>query len=610
MKMINLRGSFHLKRGHQTSDTIEYARGFALITIRDGSRRDWEEILDPDNLLLAWARVRNSLDYEMLEDTIELKLFEVDIRERLSKLRDEILAYEWGTLHLSDSLCFSTPKGKHKEPRPMSLCRLEEQILATAILQINGCKYSPKSNRVFSNDLSTQKGEYLYNHWFSAYQKFKGLACQFVANNPDHMVIQTDLSNYYPSIKQSQLYKILRDKIKLYDDPRTENLVEYLIHRGQERDENKSGIPQGHIASGAFSNIYLSSIDSLFSPENQYNVEYYRFVDDMILIIPPNVNHYEILTTLDENLALLGLTRSNEKTKVFTAEDFLKISEKDEQLEILGKEHNFLLSDLYKLSNSYIRLALNDWWFFVECYQKLLAGINIYIRVPRLSRKLQQNLKWWKRFWNFWRRIPLPEVTSISNIKNIDEWAAEFKSLNAKGKNNWLQRRDDLVKQLTELLLTSIESLNCNDDLTRQWARIRLKFAVYRLGQLGFSEECKEKIQSLLIESPWLINPRRVCRDLALQGHVNILQEAFIQLRSKDNEEWAYVRSCILKSFSLLPQPTTEIISLLKKEALEALTVIEKTMATESLILLKNLDPFDDAEIKRFIELSLSKGRE
>ncbi len=604
MKMINLRGSFHLKRGYQTSDTIEYARGFALISIRDDSRRDWEEILDADNLLLAWARVRNSLDYEMLEDTIELKLFEVDINERLSKLRDEILAYEWGTLHLSDSLCFSTPKGKHKEPRPMSLCRLEEQILATSILQINGRNYSPKSNRVFSNDLSTQKGEYLYNHWFSSYQKYKALACQFAVKNPDYTVIQTDLSNYYPSIEQSQLFRILREEIKLYDDPRTENLVEYLIHRGQERDENKSGIPQGHIASGAFSNIYLSSIDALFSPENRYNVEYYRFVDDMILIIPPDVNPDEILSILDEKLMLLGLTRSNEKTKVFTAEDFLKISEKDEQLEILGKEHNFLLSDLYKLGNSYIRLALNDWWFFVENYQKLLAGIDIYIRVPRLSRKIQQNLKWWKRFWNLWRRIPLPEIKTTSDILNINRWVTEFKSLNAKGKNNWLQRRDSLVKQLTELLLTSIESLNCNDERTRQWARIRLKFAVYRLGQLGFGEECKEIIQSLLIESPWLINPRRVCRDLALQGHTSILQEAFIQLRLKDNDEWAYVRSCILKAFSLAPQPTDEIISLLKKEAFDALTVIEKTMATESLILLRKLNPFDDAEIKRFITSS------
>lgn len=104
LRMVNPSDSFHCKHiGRRCSFEIEYDSGFTIIDngnyLKDS---DWQKILDPNNLLLAWARVRNALSYEMLEDTLEVRLFEANIEERLNKLQSEILAYQWKLLNVEE----------------------------------------------------------------------------------------------------------------------------------------------------------------------------------------------------------------------------------------------------------------------------------------------------------------------------------------------------------------------------------------------------------------------------------------------------------------------------------------------------------------------------
>ena len=110
-----------------------------------------------------------------------------------------------------------------------------------------------------------------------------------------------------------------------------------------------------------------------------------------------------------------------------------------------------------------------------------------------------------------------------------------------------------------------------------------------RLGQLGFGDEAT-RVADLLIEMPWVLHPRRVTHDLALQGQENLLVDSFGRLRNKDGEEWGYIRGCILKALSSLPEVSEGAISLLQDNMLNGRTLIERTMASEALLFLKKLN--------------------
>lgn len=600
--MENPHTCYWRKQGHKNYGPVKYIDGAAIVSSNNYFLdAKWKQALDPDNLLLAWARVRNSLEYEMIEDTIEIRLFEANILERLAKLRDEIFCYKVESLALQNTLEFPIPKGANKEPRPMSLCRLEEQILATAILQVTEIKRT-RNSRVYSNRLSTEtNGERLYSSWFDSYNKYREDARNAAKKNPTSKIVQTDLSSYYPSIIQSKLSDFLRHELKLYDSERSVEITKYIVGRGKEIEDTAVSIPQGHIASGAFADIYLTEIDEYFTKENPLVIEYFRFVDDMVFIIPSNLEASDLIKILDEKLISLGLSRSEIKTKIYTSKEFLEISKTDDELETISKAYNYLLSDLYKVDKSYIKLAKENWWGFIEQYQILLASIGVFIAIPRLSRKLQQNHKWWEKLFFYWRRIPLPPINKFADLQNIPKWKETFTRLNSTTSDSWVLRRVNLINDLTNLFKKSLISLVSGTESERSLSTRRIKFAVNRLGQLGFANTL-EDIRSLLTQSPWMINVRRVCKDLALQNEVEILIAAYQELLNKNADEWAFVRSSILKAFSNTPKPTDTITSFLKSSAINAPTVLEKTMASESLILIRDIS--GEAQVTEVVKKS------
>ena len=591
VKMINPPANYWRKyQGHEKSNEIEYDSGFIIINLKDYlGDNDWHDILKLDNLLLAWARVRNSLSYEMLEDTVEVRLFEANIEERLQKLRHDILSYQWDLLNVGEMLNFRVPKGIDKAPRPMSLCRLEDQILATAILQVKAKEYSISHHpRSYAYRLLPKpKGEQVYKDWFDLYQKeYLADARKIAQQNPSYLVIRTDISSYYEDIVQSKLFSKIENQLGLYHS-RSNFSVEKLINRDCGVEKSGCGIPQGHIISGVMSNLYLTGVDNLFGLGNKWGIEYFRFVDDMIFIFPPNIKAEFILDQLDQALLDLGLTRSQDKTtKPMTTQEFLEQTTPDSLLEDLSREHNFLLSELYKLGRDYIRICLEDWWTFVECYQKLLVSIGVYISAPRLSRKLQKNLRWWRRTLNWWYKLEMPNVQTPEDLKDIEKWKVEFELYQSQSPGGWVNRRKQLVGQLLDLFRNSLMDLDSDSEIKRSRAKTRIKFALHRLGQLGFGKEV-HTVVDLITEQPWILHPRRVCRDLALQGHEGLLCDAFTRISNREGKEWGYIRGVILKALSILPSVNECTIAILKEAAFNGKTILERTMASETLFLLQ-----------------------
>jgi hypothetical protein len=550
---------FRKHRSVNNPKEINFDCGYTVIQNHDViNDNDWNSILDYDNLLLAWARVRNELSFGNMEDTIELKLFEVTIDEKIEKLRNEILTYDWNVLHIEDMLNFRSPKGVGKEPRPMSLGRLEDQILATAILQVKGRNYLKQSARSYAYRFSNQDGEFLYKNWFSLYEKYIEDARKIAKQNPDFKIIRTDLTSYYTTIKQMDLLSSLKHHTHFYES-RGQRLLQELILRDCGISTQDLGIPQGHIWSGILGNHYLNSVDNLFNSDNEWGIEFHRYVDDMIFIFPPEIKGGFVLELLDQELKKLGLIRSENKTsKVMSSQDFLEITSSDELLDELDKTHTHLLDMLYKLDREHTRILSKNWWKFVDNYQCLLTRVDVYLGIPRLSRKLRKNMNWWKRL-TWIKKLNFPPIQTIDDLNDIDSWSSEFK----KGNSSWMKMHHDHLNTLLSLFEDNLEVLNSTDEIPPfdyDKARRRLKFSINRLAQLGFGRVVN-LVGDLLILQPWLLNIRRVCEALALQGEEDILVDRFERLRQFNDDQWAYIRAMILKSFSALPIISNETLS-------------------------------------------------
>ena len=80
------------------------------------------------------------------------------------------------------------------------------------------------------------------------------------------------------------------------------------------------GIPQGTSISPLLSNMYLADLDlALHSWVTSLNGKYWRYCDDILLVIPPN-EIMDILSKIDDELGKLALTRSKEKTHLLYSE--------------------------------------------------------------------------------------------------------------------------------------------------------------------------------------------------------------------------------------------------------------------------------------------------
>lgn len=128
-----------------------------------------------------------------------------------------------------------------------------------------------------------------------------------------------------------------------------------------------------------------------------------------------------------------------------------------------------------------------------------------------------------------------------------------------------------------------------------------MTFAVFRLGQLGFGEKVGEVVD-LIVEQPWVLRLRRVCQDLGLQGREDLLLDALNRTHYRGEEEWGYVRATILKALAYLPSVSEFTVELLRDAAFNGKTIVERTMASEALFLLRRAEGLQKVELVDALE--------
>ena len=544
---------------------------------------DWHHVIDIDNLRLAWARARALVTREVLYDEIEVKLFERNLDASLAKLRDELLSYSPRVARVNDRLDFIFVKNE-KEGRPRVLARLEEEILSVAVIQMLGSTAFGLNERSYAyrpTIRTKRSSEYLYEYWFANYRSYTDDIEDCVKGLESCAILKTDIKSYFREIPQPSLLESVMKELRTHSE-RIKWLLKRILLVNLPDHPSATGLAQGSAGSGFYANAYLAGFDGLLGKQNEWNAKLFRFVDDIVLVVPDAQDALSVQQRTAEALAKLELTVNKEKTSCLTRADFLDLPRDRALLECLSKRFDKLTTSLWMTiaAKSCSRLSSEDWWIVIKEYQKHLRSTGVFVDAGRLSRKVHQYLSrrmrshGEKRTWA--THLCMPSLCP-------SEWALAFRRLNS----TWFQELDTLRRDLQELVVQShLDLSECRDAEQSRVYRTRIYFAANRLSRLGFGNKAN-MIAGILREEPWIIRqPQYVLRGLAMQGYGQQLASLFSHY---DDHEALWAQSflaVILRSVRELEVLSQDMIDRVVRVALDTRYVkVARLMATETWLL-------------------------
>lgn len=146
----------------------------------------------------------------------------------------------------------------------------------------------------------------------------------------DYRVLQVDIANFYVSIRKDIIKSNIR---KITDNPKTIELFDLFINQNPTQKyfykgnpklkdlipDRKSlfgkntGLPIGNLTSQFFANLYMDDFDKWITKNiTQY---YFRYLDDMTIIIPKEKSINKVLDQINIELSKLNLKLNSCKTK-------------------------------------------------------------------------------------------------------------------------------------------------------------------------------------------------------------------------------------------------------------------------------------------------------
>lgn len=199
-------------------------------------------------------------------------------------------------------------------PTPTGL--LAEVIVLSSLSQSNVFN---KSTRVYSYLWPTSlKSAYNFEHYISGYRKRNDDISTYLMLNDSKIVIVSDIEKFYPTIDQETVKERFVTKLEsssLSGDVKklAAKLVDDLCHQF----DNGKGIATGPELSHLLGDIALDKFDQVLS--NRYGDAYFRYVDDIVLIVDPGEKD-EAIALLDDLAKEEELTIHPGKTDVLTSE--------------------------------------------------------------------------------------------------------------------------------------------------------------------------------------------------------------------------------------------------------------------------------------------------
>ena len=544
--------------------------------------RNWQDVIEIENLRLAWVRVRAILFREVLRDETEIRIFEHNLDHNLQRLQQELIAYAEQVARTNDRLQYLFVK-KADAGRPLVLSRMDEDILSVAIIQVLGKMTSGLQSSSYAfrlNPDSPHPTEYLYEYWFETYRRFTREIKAGVRKCPGCKILRVDIKSYFTNIQQRRLVETVTSGLRTRSE-RITWLIKKLLLVDLDTDSHRPqhGLSQGGAGSGFYANDYLTPIDSHFGVNNAWEVKLYRFVDDIVLVIPNPDDLQEVRNELENKILSLGLELNPGKEEIYDYDEYLKRPDKDDELDKLSDRFVNLTNSLWCVNTDYRNICTQEerWWTFIDTYRNRLRSIGFFVDADRLSRKLHQYLNSRKRKRDLCHRrvkqLTFPPLHS-------QNWATEFRSLNS----DWNQKCNELRNSLLNLLKRSYEKLSTAESQREQRKlRTRIYFCANRLTRLGF-QDIEGLITQILMESPEIIRqPQYVVRSLAIQEFPGHLIRLLNHYKSSTHPAGSFFVALILHSLRYLNEVPEEAMREIVKIAIDcSRPPIERLMATET----------------------------
>ena len=551
------------------------------------SDAQWHEVLDIDNLRLAWARVRLIRTREAISDVIEIRLFERYLEDNLKQLRLKLKSYDKYVAMTDDRFSYEFPK-KEDGGRPYVLPRLEEDIVSVAIVQVLGRLAFGLQNTSFAyrpHDNFPRSTEHLYRSWFDAFRRFKDEVSIGVSLETNCNVLETDIESYFTSIEQGQLVNTVVRELRTQS-----SRVKWLLERlflvdlvDLEGNPCKQGLAQGAAGSGFYANAFLAPLDSEFGVGN---VRYYRYMDDICLVIPEDVDEENVQSRLDISLAALGLKRNCEKTKQFDFQSFRDHWDSGYELDDISARFTRLTNSIWYANGDYRSEAMRNekWWDFIDRYRKHLRSIDIYVEADRLSRKLHQYLSRRKRR-NDLRSGLVVELKFP--VMNSAEWARQFLNVNT----DWNKERVCVKAKLDSKLRSAFDELlkptseNASHDKRIKELASVVVFCANRLPRLGVAGT-EDILTEILRDRPTTISqPGYILRSLADQGFSDEVLSLMERFANLDFAAAPYYLALAIESVCHLPVIEDSTFDRIMSLALDTCQhAIVRLKATETLL--------------------------
>ncbi|WP_343596556.1 RNA-directed DNA polymerase [Pseudomonas sp.] len=171
-----------------------------------------------------------------------------------------------------------------------------------------------RDKRAFSYRFQAEGGSDLFDR-SSSWRLFRESTSKAAALAPKGtVVVQTDISSFYEHISHHYLENLIDD---LFPDKKVGNQVTALLSKFSAG--RSFGLPVGGQCSRILAELFLNSVDHRMT---QDGLQWYRYVDDYVLIAESNSAAYAGLAFLSHTLADYGITLNKSKTIMMTAKHY------------------------------------------------------------------------------------------------------------------------------------------------------------------------------------------------------------------------------------------------------------------------------------------------
>lgn len=212
-----------------------------------------------------------------------------------------------------------------------------------------------------------EKSNRNYQYYFNGYKQRNENITKIFNENKEDIALVLDLKKFYPSINKSSVKdKILQNfREYKYDIYSLGNKIITSI-----LDSSKEGVPIGPDLSHLMAQIYLEDFDTKMN--KQYNIKYFRYVDDLIIICSSN-DEKNIIEFIEKNLpAELNIKESKTDRLLYKEWKLL-----NQSYDIEKENFNYVLS----LMTAFISMHPSE----IDQLEKVLKENNYNIPIKRIK---------------------------------------------------------------------------------------------------------------------------------------------------------------------------------------------------------------------------------